>query len=100
MNRYIDAEWLLNFFEPYPNDYQTPLGSLRACVYDAPSIDIEPKRGEWIDQGWHGDWQFETDGRGNCWYEYKCSECGYIKIGGKSNYCPNCGADMRERREP
>ena len=29
-------------------------------------------QGEWIDQGWHGDWQFETDGRGNCGYEYKC----------------------------
>ena len=40
MSRYIDAEWLLNFFEPYPNDYQTPLGSLRACVDDAPTIDI------------------------------------------------------------
>ena len=40
MSRYIDAEWLLDFFEPYPNDYQTPLGSLRACVDDAPSIDI------------------------------------------------------------
>ena len=40
MSRYIDAEWLLNFFEPYPNDYQTPLGSLRACVDDAPSIEI------------------------------------------------------------
>ena len=53
------------------------------------------QNGKWIDQGWHGDWQFETDGRGNCWYEYKCSECGYIKRGGKSNYCPNCGADMR-----
>ena len=40
MSRWIDGEWLLNFFEPYPNDYQTPLGSLRACVDDAPSIDI------------------------------------------------------------
>ena len=40
MSRWIDAEWLLNFFEPYPNDYQTPLGLLRACVDDAPSIDI------------------------------------------------------------
>lgn len=38
MSRWIDAEWLLNFFEPYPNDYQTPLGSLRACVDDAPTI--------------------------------------------------------------
>lgn len=43
MSRYIDAEWLLNFFEPYPDDYHTPLGTLRACVDDAPSIDIEPK---------------------------------------------------------
>ena len=61
-----------------------------------PKKRIENRRnGKWIDQGWHGDWQFETDGRGNCWYEYKCSECGYIKRGGKSNYCPNCGADMR-----
>ena len=40
MSKWIDAEWLLNFFEPYPNDYQTPLGSLRACVDDAPSIEI------------------------------------------------------------
>jgi hypothetical protein len=40
MSRWIDAEWLLNFFEPYPNDYQTPLGLLRACVDDAPSIDL------------------------------------------------------------
>ena len=40
MSRLIDAEWILNFFEPYPNDYQTPLGLLRACIDDAPSIDI------------------------------------------------------------
>ena len=39
MSRYINAEWLLNFFEPYPNDYQTPLGLLRACVDDASTID-------------------------------------------------------------
>ena len=64
-----------------------------AEVVNAPTI--EPKHGEWIDKGWKGDWQFETDGRGNCWYEYKCSECGYIKRGGKSNYCPNCGAKMK-----
>lgn len=39
MNRYIDADWLLNFFELYPDDYQIPLGTLRACVDDAPTID-------------------------------------------------------------
>lgn len=26
---------------------------------------------------------------------YKCSECGGFCIG-ESNFCPNCGADMRE----
>ena len=51
--------------------------------------------GEWIDIGWKGDWQFETDGKGNCWYEYECSECGFRNKGSKSNFCPNCGADMR-----
>ena len=40
MARYIDAEWLLRFFEPYHDGYHTPLGVLRACVDDAPSIDI------------------------------------------------------------
>ena len=69
----------------------------KAYLDSEPSIDIDRPKGEWIDKGWKGDWQFETDGRGNCWYEYECSECGYIKRGGKSNYCPNCGADMRER---
>ena len=39
---------------------------------------IEPKRGEWIDfkNGW------------------KCSACGKWN-NEMSNYCPNCGADMR-----
>ena len=52
-------------------------------------------QGEWIDQGWHGDWQFETDGRGNCWHEYECSECGFHSKGSKSKYCPNCGTRMK-----
>ncbi len=65
-------------------------------INSAPTIDaVEVAYGEWIDKGWKGDWQFETDGRGNCWYEYECSECGFRNKGSKSNYCPNCGADMR-----
>ena len=53
MSRCIDAEWLLRFFEPYHDGYHTPLGVLRACVDDAPSIDIvrckECKYGDVLD---------------------------------------------------
>lgn len=82
MSRWIDGEWLLNFFEPYPDDYQIPLGTLRACVDDAPTI--EPKRSEWI--------EMYRNGFGNmiC----MCSKCNFHTT--KSNFCPNCGADMRK----
>ena len=90
MSKWIDAEWLLNCFKPYPNDYQTSLGSLRACVDNAPSIDIEPKRGEWIEIG-------------TISHSYKCSVCGrtlFHTTVGKNHvteyypYC-HCGAKMK-----
>ena len=51
----------------------------------------EPKRGEWI---------AKTE---NCHSHWVCSECGawalleYNEQMCLSNFCPNCGADMRER---
>lgn len=50
------------------------------------ALEEEPRiRAEWIDEP-------------NCWY--RCSHCGshYPSIIGiiEYNYCPNCGADMRE----
>ena len=29
----------------------------------------------------------------------KCSECGHNKYGEKTNYCPNCGAEMSGKIE-
>jgi len=63
-----------------------------ACtaIEDAPTVEPQRMRGKWIDQ----------NGGGCC-----CSECGryaldepdgnFIHVAVKSNYCPNCGADMR-----
>ena len=57
---------------------------------------IEPKRGRWIDL----DDQWGLEGT------VKCSACGELwsLIDGTPqdngmNFCPNCGADMRERKE-
>lgn len=51
-------------------------------------------QGEWIDKGWKGDWQFETDGRGHCWRVFECSVCnGENTI--KTRFCPHCGTRMK-----
>ena len=55
----------------------------------------ERKSGKWIDDGWHGDWAWETDGHGNCWHLYRCSLCN-TKVKARSNFCPNCGAKMEQ----
>ena len=68
---------------------------LTTKIYRMPAIKIGPKKGKWIDKGWHGDWQFETDGIGNCWKEFECSVCHGISKAKRAQFCPNCGADMR-----
>lgn len=60
-----------------------------------PSAEPERKSGKWIDDGWHGDWAWETDGHGNCWHLYRCSLCN-TKVKARSNFCPNCGAKMEQ----
>lgn len=60
----------------------------KAMPQEADAIDmaieaLERKRGEWV----------LTDG-------YRCSQCNYkLQTTGIPMYCPNCGADMREREE-
>ena len=44
----------------------------------------EPKKGKWIDVDPHGD----------AGLAFECSECEKINLR-ETNYCPNCGADMR-----
>lgn len=47
----------------------------------------------WDEGAVHGKWI--DKGHGNI---YACSKCGEMWLGvGGYNYCPNCGADMRER---
>ena len=48
---------------------------------------VQPRRGKWI--------YSEGSGYGNPYGHYECSLCG-DGYGYKTNFCPNCGADMRE----
>ena len=51
-------------------------------------LEQEPRKGHWIDR-WDKVLLCE---------DKNCSVCGYLAQT-KYNYCPNCGADMREAKE-
>ena len=79
---------------PYDSGY-TPFDAI-LTLHTLPPSPSRP-HGHWIDKGITGDWAYCIDGHGNCWHEYKCSECNHIHKQ-KSNFCPHCGADMRGDR--
>lgn len=82
MSRHIDAEWLLNFFVEFPDDYTLTIGNLRAVINDAPSV---------VSNRAEGEWKSEPD----CGIT-RCIKCGWsIEECIEWNYCPNCGAKMK-----
>ena len=110
MAEYIEREklaealkiWQNTLIEAYGEDdeYVRCLNSVLLGVDNAPAADVrENKRGKWISV-----FDDETiipikDGapQGCCY----CSVCGDLLVASdeyevKGNFCPNCGADMRE----
>lgn len=59
------------------------------AIDDAPTI--EPKRGEWIETS-------EGTMCSNC-HKFPYDDGEYHIANWYSDFCPNCGADMRERKE-
>jgi len=57
-------------------------------LYNAPTV--EPKRGEWIDN-----WVSTDEDLDGYFDGYRCLERMEVSDE-RENYCPNCGADMRE----
>lgn len=103
--RYIDADRLKeripkdiheDVFENCSNCELLDDEQVKELIDLQPTADVrENVKGEWIDCGIHGDWAWEQDGHGNSYHIWECSKCEYT-IEHRSNYCPNCGADMRE----
>lgn len=78
MDDYIDREKIFSIWRSMPAP--ASVTSLAAAISQTPAADVRPVV------------------RGRCEKDtpmgYKCSVCGCL-MPGKSNFCPNCGADMR-----
>lgn len=88
--RLIDADILyVDWYDSFVADDGTEYDNIpfisKGQIDDAPTI--EPKHGEWI--------EMYRNGFGNmiC----MCNKCNFHAT--KSNFCPNCGADMRKESE-
>ena len=88
--RLIDAEELFNKvgkIVPRNTMHYKAIGEFMNMITNSPTI--EPKQGEWItERVW---FTFQGTFR----IDYQCSECEFKTIY-TSNFCPNCGARMRE----
>ena len=106
MSKYKDADRLLlelsDLLDEFSELDENGLHNERWCgimdakcvIVNAPSIDIEPKQGEWIvdEGGWKGLDYYPP--------KCKCNQCGYeeelyIIHSKPTNYCPNCGCQMK-----
>ncbi len=86
MARYIDADEFVKRVIQYPRQSTKTIG---LALADTPTADVqEVKHGNWV--GIDDD-PCET---------FECDRCGFVLDdwiqGALYNFCPNCGADMRE----
>lgn len=98
MERYIDADKLQkDGWKLRREKHGLATSTFETMELDCvPAADVRKNvKGEWIDCGIHGDWAWEMDGHGNSYHIWECSKCEYT-IEHRSNYCPNCGAQMKE----
>lgn len=95
--RLIDADALI---EDIDGDLTDSIAEGRAIekIMNAPTIE-ERKTGKWIiDDDWN---MCDIEGTLIGTKEYECDKCGYRELVFDGtvthlNYCPNCGADMRQ----
>ena len=94
MARYINLDELLNAIDK--QNGRLPLWLDEILMEDCKVADVEPvKHGEWISM-----LVKRPDWKGNMQSYYQpntCSEC-HIGLAEKTNYCPNCGAKMDDKK--
>ena len=87
MAKYINTDVLEAFgFTDQEGSFSDGVQWLLEYIDALPSADVQPVR--------HGRWTLQEDRTKKLFGWYICSECG-AWIGEPTNYCSNCGADMR-----
>lgn len=72
--------------------YEQALSEIRKMLEDAPTIEPERNKGEWLPI-------IDSDENGEPYQAgVYCSECGFMSCC-EDNYCPNCGAEMKGEQE-
>jgi rubrerythrin len=87
--RLIDADALIAQWESDAEEMEEL--AIKLATYGAIN---DVKRQPTIEPRKKGEWKEHKDYPG---LAYLCSECGYFTTM-RTNFCPNCGADMREGR--
>ena len=103
MPRYIDADALRDEIVNYFGDLMIQgRHDILEIVKKSPTADvIERKHGKWLER----EVIYNDENTIKEWQSAYCSSCGryhttpYMYYFDNYNFCPNCGADMRERRE-
>ena len=91
MKRYIDADELIEFFAGYPDYVEFDCGDIKSIINEQDTADVrENVKGRWLPQDHN-----KTNGMMSTavYYLPECSVCGHCA--NYTNFCPNCGADMR-----
>lgn len=94
--RLIDADALRKSVLDLPNCYNGFSDTFdKSCIIglidEQPTADVHPNvRGEWKVDGIEQGFAFD---------HYTCSICGYVSGIKSTNFCPNCGADMRGEQD-
>lgn len=91
--RLIDADELLKDAEDY-----SPFGAGLADIYDVQWLVRAQTTVDAVEVV-HGRWIPIRNKKHGYYMGLLCSECGHKATNKGGNYCPNCGADMRERKD-
>lgn len=96
MNEYIERQAAQAVLCDACGNAACPKGLIPTCSYykrmqDIPAADVRPVvKGEWLKIKQESIYQLPT-----FYYVYSCSICGHRPAERLTNFCPNCGADMK-----